>query len=124
LKSNVYLQLAQQGKLEMWPDSWYMIQPTAADIVDNQYVTDAGSNYSGFSDPEVDKLAAQAHSIFDVTQQNQIYAQIEQLIGDAAPALYLVNVTYQGGVNPSGVANWHYRGEYGNYFDRMWVPGG
>lgn len=124
LKSNVYLQLAQQGKLDMWPDGWYMIQPSPADVVDNQYVTNAGSNYSGFSNAEVDKLAAQAHSIFDVAQQNQIYAQIEQLIGEAAPALYLVNGTYQGGVNPTRIANWHYRGEYGNYFDRMWVPGG
>ncbi len=123
LKSNVYLQLAQQGKLEMWPDSWYMIQPTAADIIDNQYVTNAGSNYSGFSNTQVDSLSAQAHSIFDVAQQNRIYAQIEQLIGEAAPALYLVNVTYQGGVNPALLENWHLRGELGNYFDRMWVPG-
>jgi len=122
LKSNVYLQLAQQGKLEMWPDGWYMIQPTPGDIVDNQYVTNAGSNYSGFSSSEVDKLAAQADSTFSTAQQEQLYSQIEQVIGEAAPALYLVNGTYPTGVNPQRIANWHYRGEYGNYFDRMWVP--
>jgi ABC-type transport system substrate-binding protein len=122
LKSNVYLQLAQQGKLDMWPDGWYMVQPTPADIVDNQYVTNAGSNYSGFSDPQVDQLASQADTSFTVADQNQLYAQIEKLIGVAAPALFLVNGTYYGGVNPTRIANWHYRGEYGNYFDRMWVP--
>jgi ABC-type transport system substrate-binding protein len=123
LKSNVYLQLAQQGKLDMWPDGWFMVQPTPADIVDNQYVTNAGSNYSGFSNSQVDQLASQADTLFDPAQQDQIYAQIEGLIGEAAPALYLVNSTYSAGVNPSRVANWHLRGEYGNYFDRMWVPG-
>ena len=124
LKSNVYLQLAQQGKLDMWPDGWFMVQPTPADIVDNQYVTNAGSNYSGFSDPQVDQLAAQADTSFKVEDQNRLYAQIEELIGEAAPALYLVNGNYAAGVNPSKVANWQYRGEYGNYFDRMWVPSG
>jgi len=122
LKNNVYTQLAQQGKLQMWPDGWYMVQPTAADIVDNQYVTHAGSNYSRFSNQQVDKLAAEAHPLFGVPAENKLYAQIEQLIGEAAPALYLVNGTYDGGVNPSRISNWQYRGEYGNYFDRMWVP--
>jgi peptide/nickel transport system substrate-binding protein len=117
------LEYAQQGgrkKLQMTTDSWYMVQPTPADEVNALYVTKASSNYCGYSNSRVDALAKQAAAEFDVTARNKLYAQIQQLIGDDAPFVFLASTDWLAGISQR-IENYQYRGETYSYYDRMWV---
>ncbi len=117
------LESAQQAgghKLQMTADSWYEVQPTPADEVDALYVTGASSNYCGYSNPQVDALARQAKASFGVTARNRLYAQIQQLIGEDAPYVFLASTDWLAGVS-TRIGNYHYRGETYSYYDRMWV---
>ncbi|HEX9066330.1 MAG TPA: ABC transporter substrate-binding protein [Streptosporangiaceae bacterium] len=113
---------AQRGssKLQMSTDLWYMVQPTAADEVDALYVTKASSNYCGYSNHEVDKLARQAAADFNQTSRNKLYAQIQQLVGEDAPFIFLASTDFLAGVS-TRVNNYQYRAETYSYYDRMWV---
>ena len=113
---------AQRGssKLQMSTDLWYMVQPTAADEVDALYTTKASSNYCGYSNPEVDKLARQAATEFNQTSRNKLYAQIQQLVGEDAPFIFLASTDFLAGVS-TRVSNYQYRAETYSYYDRMWV---
>jgi len=117
------LEYAQQGgrkKLQMSTDSWYMVQPTPADEVNALYVTRASSNYCGYSNPDVDALAKQALTEFDVAARNKLYAQIQQRIGQDAPFVFLASTDWLAGVSQR-IQNYQYRGETYSYYDRMWV---
>ncbi|SRR5579875_612693 len=117
------LESAQQGgarRLAMSADDWYMVQPTPADEVDAIYVTGGSSNYCGYSNREVDSLAGRARRTFDPIARNRIYAQIQRLIGEDAPFVFLASTDWLAGVSRR-VGNYHYRGETYSYYDRMWV---
>lgn len=117
------LESAQQGgakKVQLTADSWYMVQPTPADEVDAMYVTGASSNYCGYSNPQVDKLARQATKTFDATARNKLYAQIQQLVGEDAPFVFLASTDWLAAVSRR-IGNYQYRGETYSYYDRMWV---
>lgn len=117
------LEAAQQGgakKVQLTADSWYMVQPTPADETDSIYVTGASSNYCGYSNPQVDKLARQATATFDPSARNKLYAQIQQLVGQDAPFVFLASTDWLAGVSKR-VGNYQYRGETYSYYDRMWV---
>jgi peptide/nickel transport system substrate-binding protein len=117
------LESAQQSgrkKLQMSTDTWYMVQPTPADEVNAIYTTKASSNYCGYSNPDVDALAKQALAEFNETERNKMYAQIQQLIGDDAPFVFLASTDWLAGVSQK-IQNYQYRGETYSYYDRMWV---
>jgi peptide/nickel transport system substrate-binding protein len=44
------------------------------------YVTDGGSNYQGYSNPEIDELTAQLNRTTDVAEQSQVIADIERIL--------------------------------------------
>jgi ABC-type transport system substrate-binding protein len=108
------------GHLQLDADDWYEVQPTPADEVDALYTTRASSNYNSYSNAEVDKLAAQARETFDETTRNQLYAQIQQLIGEDAPFVFLESAEWLAGVGKR-LHNYQYRGETYTYYDRLWV---
>jgi ABC-type transport system substrate-binding protein len=117
------LEAGQQAggkKVQLTADSWYMVQPTPADEVDAMYVTKASSNYCGYSNPQVDKLAAQAKRTFDTGARNKLYAQIQQIVGEDAPFIFLASTDWLAGVSKR-IQNYKYRGETYSYYDRMWV---
>ncbi|MGN6792341.1 MAG: ABC transporter substrate-binding protein, partial [Streptosporangiaceae bacterium] len=119
----ISLEYAQQGgrkKLQMSTDTWYMVQPTPADEVDALYTTKASSNYCGYSNPQVDALAKQALTEFNETARNKMYAQIQQLVGDDAPYVFLASTDWLAGISQR-IQNYQYRGETYSYYDRMWV---
>lgn len=120
MKGTAVYSLAEAGKYSAFYDYWYMIQPTPADWVDTLYVTGASSNYTRFSNAKVDQLAKQADATFDPAKRNPMYAQIEQIIGDNPPGIFLGDIGYVTGVTKR-VTNYHYRGETGTYFDRIWM---
>jgi ABC-type transport system substrate-binding protein len=120
LYSLEYAQQKGRKKLQMSTDSWYMVQPTPADEVNAIYTTKASSNYCGYSNPQVDALAKQALTEFNEVQRNKLYAQIQQLIGDDAPFVFLSSTDWLAGVSQK-IQNYQYRGETYSYYDRMWV---
>jgi ABC-type transport system substrate-binding protein len=120
LYSLEYAQQSGRKKLQLSTDNWYMVQPTPADEVNGIYVTGASSNYCGYSNAQVDKLARQATTEFDVAARNKLYAQIQQLIGEDAPFVFLASTNWLTGV-AERIQNYHYRGETYTYYDRLWV---
>jgi ABC-type transport system substrate-binding protein len=106
--------------LQLDADDWYQVQPTPADEVDALYVTGASSNYNNYSNPQVDALAAEARRTFDEVARNKLYAQIQQIIGEDAPFVFLESALWLAGVGPR-IHNYQYRGETYSYYDRMWV---
>ena len=120
LSSLEYAEQRGSKKLQMSTDIWYMVQPTAADEVDALYTTKASSNYCGYSNPVVDRLARQAAAEFDPVARNKLYAQIQQLVGEDAPFIFLASTDFLAGVSQR-VNNYQYRAETYSYYDRMWV---
>jgi peptide/nickel transport system substrate-binding protein len=120
LYSLEYAEQRGSKKLQMSTDLWYMVQPTAADEVDALYTTHASSNYCGYSNPQVDRLAKQAAADFDPVSRNKLYAQIQQLVGEDAPFVFLASTDFLAGISQR-VKNYQYRAETYSYYDRMWV---
>lgn len=120
LYSLEYAEQSGRKKLQMSTDTWYMVQPTPADEVNAIYVTGASSNYCGYSNPQVDKLAKQAAAEFNPVSRNKLYAQIQELIGQDAPFVFLASTDWVTGV-AKRISNFRYRGETYYYYDRMWV---
>jgi ABC-type transport system substrate-binding protein len=106
--------------LQLDADNWYEVQPTPADEVDALYTTGASSNYNSYSNTEVDRLAAQARQTFDETARNKLYAQIQQIVGEDAPFVFLESALWLAGVSKR-LHNYQYRGETYTYYDRLWV---
>jgi hypothetical protein len=48
-----------------------------------------------------------------------MYAQVEQLIGEDAPGIFLQSLTWLAAVSPT-VHNYQYRGDQYTYYDRLW----
>ena len=120
LTSLEYAEQKGSKKLQMSTDLWYMVQPTAADEVDALYTTHASSNYCGYSNPLVDRLAKQAAADFDPVSRNKTYAEIQQVVGEDAPFVFLASTDFLAGVSQR-VSNYQYRAETYSYYDRMWV---
>jgi ABC-type transport system substrate-binding protein len=120
MKATAIYSLAQSGKFSAFYDFWYMIQPTPADWVDTLFITGGSSNYARFSNSEVDQLAKQADASFNETKRNEMYARIEQIIGENPPGIFLGDIGYVAGVGKR-IQNFHFRGDMQNYYDRMWL---
>jgi peptide/nickel transport system substrate-binding protein len=120
VRFSVWNELSDQGKLPVWMTGWFMVYPTPADKVNGQYITGASENNMRYSNPQVDALSQQANETFDDAERNTIYAQIESIVGEDAPELFLVSTAFWTTVAEK-LQNWHWRGEYGSYFDRIWI---
>lgn len=118
--SSAFYDLQGKGDFELMYTGLFLIQPTPGDLVESVYIPTGYANYVGYDNSEVTKLAGQARKSYDTDKQNELYAQIEQLIGDDAPGIYVATSRFHAGFS-SRVANYHYRGEYGTYYDRLWV---
>ena len=55
--------------------------------------TDGSVNAFQFSDPEIDRVLEEGRSTVDPARRHEVYRQVEQLIADAAPALFLFTRT-------------------------------
>jgi ABC-type transport system substrate-binding protein len=125
VSSNALLSLEEAaqkggGHLQLDADNWYEVQPTPADEVNALYTTGASSNYNRYSNPRVDALAAQAKKTFNESARNRLYAQIQQIIGEDAPFVFLASALWLAGAGKR-IHNYQYRGETYSYYDRMWV---
>ena len=79
------------------------------------------ANYTGYSDPDVDRLTNEARQTVDDAAREALLAQVEQRIGEQAVHVFLMSVNWLMGVDQERVQNFHYSGVYGPYYDRLWV---
>jgi len=68
--------IGHTGRLD--PDPWL-----------NRYVSTSKENYMNFSDPEYDRIIAQAAVTSDQAQRKQLYARAQEILADRCPAVYL-----------------------------------
>jgi ABC-type transport system substrate-binding protein len=118
--SSAYYDLQSKGDFQLMYTGLFLIQPTPGDLVESVYVPTGYANYTKYSNSKVTALAASARRSYDTATQNSAYAKIEQLIGDDAPGIYVATSKFHAG-RGTRVSNYHYRGEYGTYYDRLWV---
>jgi peptide/nickel transport system substrate-binding protein len=55
----------------------------------NLWTSDGGQNLTGFNDPEVDRLYDQAIRVYDQADRKPFYAQIQKIIAEAQPYVFL-----------------------------------
>lgn len=108
------------GEGQTYLNSWYMIQPDPADLINNLYMTDAGSNQDFYSNPKVDELAVQALAEQDREKRLQLYREIERILMEDAVHVPLINNISFYMHNPR-IKGFYSRSEYGPFFDRMWI---
>lgn len=111
--------LTQHGDDDAFGTDWYMVQPTALDIITTNYVTHGSSNYNKYSSAEVDRLTAQATKAQDPHASNDIIASIEDRITRDAPGIFLSSLNFILGYSPD-LHNYQYNAIYGTYYDRLW----
>ncbi len=120
LGQGVRNELIDSGGTDMWFTGWYMIQPDVADLINNLYMTGAGSNSDKYSNPRVDELAMQALADQDRDRRLKTYQEIEHLLMDDAVHVPLYNSMSMYLCNPR-VEGFYSRSEYGVYFEQMWI---
>ncbi len=108
------------GEGQTYLNSWYMIQPDPADLINNLYMTDAGSNQDFYSNPKVDELAVQALGEQDREKRLQLYREIERILMEDAVHVPLINNISFYMHNPR-IKGFYSRSEYGPFFERMWI---
>jgi peptide/nickel transport system substrate-binding protein len=118
VSSSAFDSLLQKGDGDAFVSDWYMVQPTALDIVNTNYISDGSSNYCGYANPEVDKLAKQASQVLDPSARNDILAQVEDRITQDAPGIYVASLNFILGRSPK-LENFQYNAIYGTYYDRL-----
>jgi peptide/nickel transport system substrate-binding protein len=114
-------ELALEGELDMWFSGFYAVYPTPLDLISQYYETGGSSNYTKYSNPDVDRLTAEARATVDAAARDALLAQVEQAIGDDAVHVYLQSLNWLMGVDQERLQNFHYSGVYGAYYDRLWV---
>jgi peptide/nickel transport system substrate-binding protein len=82
------LDLAEQGKFDTFQIGWSgRIDPDGN--LFNFHHTDGNLNYSGASDPEIDRLLEAGRTTTDTAERKQIYAQLIQAIRERKNIIYL-----------------------------------
>ena len=114
-------QLTIDGKCDAWFSLYYAIYPTMIDLISQYYETGGSSNYTKYSNPQVDELTAKARQTTDQVARDTLLAQVEQILGDDSVHVYLQTANWLMGVDLTKVQNFHYSGVYGAYYDRLWL---
>jgi ABC-type transport system substrate-binding protein len=114
-------QLTIDGKCDAWFSLYHAIYPTMIDLVSQYYETGGSSNYTKYSNPQVDELTAKARQTTDQVARDTLLAQVEQILGDDAVHVYLQTANRLLGVDLKKVQNFHCSGVYGPYYDRLWL---
>jgi peptide/nickel transport system substrate-binding protein len=114
-------ELSLKGKCDAWIASYYAIYPTAIDLISQYWETNGSSNYTKYTNRDVDRLTRQARATTDADARNALLAKAEDVLGQDAPGVFIENVNWIMGRNPDRLHNFHYSGVYGTYYDRLWV---
>jgi peptide/nickel transport system substrate-binding protein len=66
----------------------------------NELTTTGTANFTGYSNPKVDALVAQARQITDPAQRKAVYANVRQLVWSDAPYIFVHYETLNYAMNP------------------------
>ncbi len=107
-------------RTESFQDIYEMVQPSALDLIIPCYTTGGGYNTVSYSSKQLDDLVTQAQDQTSLTASNRYVAQIEKVLADDAAAVFLFDVRYPVGRNPS-LQNFQYQGYTGTRYERLWL---
>jgi peptide/nickel transport system substrate-binding protein len=93
------LGLADQGQFQTFQVGWSGRVDPDGNIA-SFLTTQAPLNTSGYSNPEADRLIAEARAATDIEQRRELYAQLHQLLQEDVPIIYLYRQK-----NLTGVSN-------------------
>ncbi len=119
--ADALFQLTLDGKCDAWFSLYYAIYPTMIDLISQYYETGGSSNYTKYSNPQVDELTVKARQTTDQVARDTLLAQVEQILGDDSVHVYLQTANWLMGVDLTKIQNFHYSGVYGAYYDRLWL---
>ena len=71
LSNAAFWTAVENGEADVFGRNYYQVQPTGLDLLAGNFVTDASSNYQGYSNPAVDALA--------LTSQNSLTFPVEDM---------------------------------------------
>lgn len=107
-------------RTQSYQDDYYMVQPSALDLIIPNFTSDGSYNYSGYSNPTIDALVTEAERQTTLAASNQSVAKIEEALVANPPAVFLCDIGFLAGRSPQ-LHNFQYRGETGSYYGRMWM---
>ncbi|MEW5985157.1 MAG: ABC transporter substrate-binding protein [Chloroflexota bacterium] len=75
----------------LFDGGWCADYPDPQNFLDVLYHSDSRQNLGGFSDPSIDRLLEQTRSELDVSRRLARYSQIEQMIVEQAPSVFVAH---------------------------------
>ena len=70
--------------------NWYYVVPSSPDLT-AYWSTGSSLNEWGYSNPEVDKLFAEARTVFEPEKRKAIYDKVQEILNDDQPVVFLHN---------------------------------
>ena len=86
-----YLGILQQRTHDVFLLGWGLSVPDPNYAVAGLLATGAGTNYTGFSNKELDELLAKGRSLQDGDERKQVYKDMQLFINEQCPMVYLHN---------------------------------
>jgi peptide/nickel transport system substrate-binding protein len=87
LEATVLQQLTQEKKFQAYFGGWG--SGTDPDSSENIWATNAGRNFVGYSNPEVDRLYVEGRREFDKAKRAEKYGRIQQILSEDQPYTWL-----------------------------------
>ena len=110
------------NRYRMWTMGWGMGLPDPSELVSSLIGTGAPSNFHGYSNPKIDELGLAAVSEPDRDKRGEMYAEIERLLLEDVPCLFLG--TFNAPTFTSAtLQNFYYEPILRTYWDRYWQNG-
>jgi ABC-type transport system substrate-binding protein len=108
------------GKYHMWHLHWGMGMPDPSELTSTFLQTGAPLNFAGYSNQQIDDLAAQGIAETDPATRADDYSEIERLVLEDAAMVFL-----GGGIVPTfrtaRVQNYLFESIYWQHWDRYWL---
>lgn len=107
------------SKYRIWAMLWGMGLPDPSELVASLYGTGTTTNFNGYSNPEIDRLATSALAEPDRAKRDGMYREIEKLLIQDAPYLFL-GVGLQSTFTSTALQNYLFEPVLRVYWDRLW----
>ncbi len=108
------------GRYHFWPRGWGMGLPDPSEIVNSLIGTSAPSNFTGYGNPRIDELGKEAQATLDRAKRAELYAEIERLLLDDAPFLF-VGVLQWATLKRPELKNFIWEPVLFEHWDRYWL---
>lgn len=107
-------------KVDTFQNDYYMVEPSALDLIIPNYQTGGSYNSIGYSNKTIDGLITRAQAQTTLASSNTYVAQIEEQLVADPPSVFLFDVTFPAG-RSTKLHNFQYQGYFGPRYERMWL---